>query len=110
VLESVGGASLEAALAKAAHEGLVLIFGASSREQAPFDFGTFAGREVRIQSYFSYRHEHQAGENLRLLLDLVSAGRLEVEIGFQDSWRRVNDALDGLKERRFAGKAVLLVD
>jgi NADPH:quinone reductase len=110
VLESVGGTSLEAALAKAAHEGLVLIFGASSREQAPFDFGAFAGREVRIQSYFSYHHEHQAGENLRLLLDLVSAGRLEVEIGFQDSWRRVNDALDGLKERRFAGKAVLLVD
>jgi NADPH:quinone reductase-like Zn-dependent oxidoreductase len=110
VLESVGGASLGAALEKAAHQGLVVLFGNSSRERTEVEFSSFAGREVRVQTYFSYRHEHEAGDNLRLLLDLLSAGRLEVDIGFEESWSRVNDALDGLKERRFAGKAVLLVD
>jgi NADPH2:quinone reductase len=110
VLESVGGASLGAALQKAAHQGLVVLFGSSTREPTEIGFPAFAGREVRLQAYFSYHHERAAGDNLRLLLDLVGAGRLEVDIGFRDSWRRINDALDGLKERRFSGKAVLLVD
>jgi NADPH:quinone reductase len=110
VLESVGGASLGAALQKAAHQGLVVVFGNSSREPTEIGFPAFAGREVRLQTYFSYHHEREAGDNLRMLLDRLSAGRLEVDIGFRESWSRVNDALDGLKERRFAGKAVLLVD
>ena len=45
-----------------------------------------------------------------MLLDLVAAGRLEVEIGFRDSWDRLNEGLEGLTERRFAGKAVLTID
>ena len=68
------------------------------------------GREASIQSYFSARHEGAAGENLRLLLDEVSAGRLKVDVGFEDSWTKLNEALEALAERRFTGKAVLLVD
>jgi NADPH2:quinone reductase len=110
ILESAGGSSLAAAVQSVIHGGTIVCFGNSSGQEASIDFRAFAGKEARVESYFSARHEHQAGENLRLLLDELSAGRLHIDIGFHESWRRVNDALDGLAERRFAGKAVLLVD
>jgi NADPH:quinone reductase len=109
VLESVGGATLDGALERVAAGGTVLIYGNSSREPAKLDFAAFAGREATIRSYFSARHEADAGRLLSMLLDLVAAGRLHVEIGFRDSWDALNEALDGLSERRFAGKAVLTV-
>jgi NADPH2:quinone reductase len=110
ILESAGGPSLAAAVEKVAHGGTILCFGNSSGEQTPVSFPAFAGREARIQSYFSARHEGAAGKNLRLLLDEVSAGRLKVDVGFEDSWTKLNKALEGLAERRFTGKAVLRVD
>jgi NADPH:quinone reductase len=111
VLESVGGASLEAALAAVAPAGTVILFGNSSREPAALDFSALHGHEeATIRSYFSARHEAEAGRVLRRLLDLVAAGRLQVEVGARESWDRLNDVLDALAERRFAGKAVLTVD
>jgi NADPH:quinone reductase-like Zn-dependent oxidoreductase len=111
VLESVGGASLATALERVAPRGLVVIFGNSSREPAPLDFRAFFGHEeAAIRSYFSALHEAEAGRNVAMLLDLVADGRLHVEIGLQDGWDRLNEALDALSERRFPGKAVLTVD
>jgi NADPH:quinone reductase-like Zn-dependent oxidoreductase len=111
VLESAGGASLDAALARVAPDGAVILFGNSSREPSTIDFTAFFGHEeATVRSYFSARHEADAGRLLAMLLDLVAAGRLEVEIGFQGSWDRLNEAMDGLSERRFAGKAVLTID
>jgi NADPH:quinone reductase len=111
VLESVGGAALEAALDLVAPTGTVILFGNSSREPARLDFSAMHGHEeATIRSYFSARHEADAGRTLRRLLDLVAAGRLQVEIGARESWDRLNEVMDGLSERRFAGKAVLTVD
>jgi NADPH:quinone reductase-like Zn-dependent oxidoreductase len=110
VLESVGGASLDAAIARVAPGGTVIVFGNSSREPATLDFIAFFGHEeATVRTYFSARHEADAGQHLRMLLDLVAAGRLHVEIGFRGSWDELNDALTGLTERRFAGKAVLTI-
>jgi NADPH:quinone reductase len=110
VLESAGGASLDAALARVAPGGTVLIFGNSSREPSTLDFtAMFGHEEATIRSYFSARHEADAGRLLAMLLDLVAAGRLHVEVGFEGSWDRLNEAMDGLSERRFAGKAVLTI-
>jgi NADPH:quinone reductase len=110
ILESVGGASLDAALQRVAPEGLVLIFGNSSREPATLDFrGFFGHEESTIRSYFSARHEGDAGRHLAMLLDLVAAGRLHVEIGSKDDWERLDDVLDALNERRVAGKVVLTI-
>jgi NADPH:quinone reductase len=111
VLESVGGASLDAAIARVTPGGTVIVFGNSSREPATLDFIAFAGghEEATVRTYFSGRHEADAGRNLRMLLDLVAAGRLHVEIGFRASWDALNEALEGLTERRFAGKAVLTI-
>jgi NADPH:quinone reductase-like Zn-dependent oxidoreductase len=110
VLESVGGASLDAAIARVAPGGTVIVFGNSSREPATLDFIAFFGHEeATVRTYFSARHEADAGQHLRMLLDLVAAGRVNVEIGFRGSWDELNDALTGLTERRFAGKAVLTI-
>jgi NADPH:quinone reductase len=111
VLESVGGAALDAALERVAPGGTVLIFGNSSREPAKLDFtAMFGHEEATIRSYFSGRHEADAGRLLAMLLDLVVAGRLHVEVGLRASWDRLNEAMDGLSERRFVGKAVLTVE
>jgi NADPH2:quinone reductase len=110
ILESAGGASLDAALARVAPGGTVLIFGNSSREPATIDFtAMFGHEEATIRSYFSARHEGDAGRLLAMLLDLVAAGKLQVEVGFEGSWDRLNEAMDGLSERRFPGKAVLTI-
>jgi NADPH:quinone reductase len=111
VLESVGGAALDAAIARVAPGGTVLIFGNSSREPSTLNFtGFFGHEEATVRTYFSARHEADAGTHLQMLLDLVATGRLEVEIGFRDGWDRLNEGLAGLTERRFSGKAVLTVD
>ena len=111
VLESAGGASLDAALARVVPGGTVILFGNSSREPSTIDFTAFFGHEeATVRSYFSARHEADVGRLLAMLLDLVAAGRLHVEIGFRASWDRLNEAMDGLSERRFPGKAVLTID
>ncbi len=110
VLESAGGPALDAALARIAPGGLVLIFGNSSREPSTIDFTSFFGHEeATIRSYFSARHEADAGRWLAMLLHLVAAGRLHVEVGFHASWDQLNDALQGLTDRAFPGKAVLTI-
>src|SRR3954466_11354219 len=54
ILESAGGASLDAALARVAPGGTVLIFGNSSREPSTIDFTAFFGHEEGTsRSYFS---------------------------------------------------------
>jgi NADPH2:quinone reductase len=111
ILESVGGASLDKAIAKVALGGLILVFGNSSKERSTIDFRDFAGRDrVRVQTFFSAHYEHLAAENLRTLLGLVADGRLEVRVGLETPLAEVNDALDALDQRRVDGKAILTVE
>jgi NADPH:quinone reductase len=111
ILESAGGASLAAAVEHIAPGGTIVCFGNSSRERTPISFSDFFDHaEARIQTYFSARHEGEAGEGLEVLLELVRDGRLHVKVGFEAGWDRLEEALDGLEARRFPGKAVLLVD
>jgi len=111
ILESVGGASLKAALEHVAPGGTLIIFGNSSREAAPLDFVNFRGHEeATVRSYFSARHEADAGRHLRMLLGLVAAGQLHVDIGIERSWDRLNEVLGALADRKFTGKAVLTIN
>jgi NADPH2:quinone reductase len=110
ILESVGGASLEEAMAKAAVGGMIVVFGNSSKERASIDFRDFAGRDaVRLRTFFSAHYEDRAADNLRTLLGLVADGRLRVHVGLQTPLAQVNDALDALDARRVPGKAILTV-
>jgi NADPH:quinone reductase len=109
ILESDGGASLTAAPAKVAQGGAIVIFGNSSREPSQVGFMDFAGREARIQSYFSFLHASEAGRGLELLVRLVAEGRLDPGVGLEAGWEELDDALDALANREVSGKVVLRV-
>jgi NADPH:quinone reductase len=112
VLESEGGASLEAAVAKVVAGGTIVVFGNSSREPSRVGFIEFAqhgGFGARIVSYFSHQHADAVGRRLALLVGLVAEGRLDPGVGHEAGWEDLNGALDALEKRRFGGKAVLRV-
>lgn len=110
-LESVGGQTLAGAIAHIVPQGTVVMFGNSCGQPTAIDVFAFAGghEDARLQTYFSYRHEHEAGANLATLLELADNGHLQVEIGLQEPWEATEDALDALEHRRIAAKAILTI-
>jgi NADPH:quinone reductase-like Zn-dependent oxidoreductase len=47
------------------------------------------------------------GSDLSYLVDLVSLGKLDPQIGWRGNWQQVENATDALLERRVRGKVVL---
>jgi NADPH2:quinone reductase len=111
VLESVGGASLTAALARTAPHGAVIWFGQASREPATIDFFTVMPNApyVSIQPWTYWRTGASDADDLATLVRLVAAGHLHPELGLVADWRETPDALIALRERRVRGNAVLTV-
>jgi NADPH:quinone reductase-like Zn-dependent oxidoreductase len=109
LLESVGGASLAAALTRVAPEGTVVAFGASSPEPTTFDVSRFYGRggsKLYGLRVFDEVAKHRSGvRDLELLL----AARLDPQIDLVAGWEDYETAMTALMERRVAGKAVLTV-
>jgi NADPH:quinone reductase len=111
VLESVGGASLTAALARTAPHGTVIWFGQASREPATIDFFSVmpAAPYASIQPWTYWRTGASDADDLATLVRLVAAGHLHPEVGLVADWRQTPDALIALRERRVRGNAVLTV-
>ena len=109
ILESDGGASLTAAVAKVADGGTVVVFGNSAREPSPLSFMDFAPREASVRSYFSFHHAHLAGRRLEHLLRLLAEGRLDAGIGLALGWDELDEGLEALADRRLSGKLVVSV-
>ena len=114
ILESVGGASLAAALARVAPWGTIVAFGNSSGEETTFDVSPFyalPGARLIGLRVFDEVDRHDSGvRDLRLLAERVAAGRLDTQISVTRSWREAGPTLDDLIERRVRGKAVLTID
>ena len=115
VLESVGGASLAAGLARIAPGGTIVSFGNSSREPTTFDVSGFYGQAsgARLEAFliFADLARHGGGaQDLRMLAELVAHDRLDPQIAVETSWKNAADAIEALLGRRLAGKAVLLLD
>ena len=114
ILESVGGSSLAAALARVAPWGRIVSFGNSSGEETTFNVSPFyalPGARLHGLRVFDEVDRHGSGvRDLRLLSERVAAGRLDTQIGVTRSWREAGDALEDLIERRVRGKAVLIID
>ncbi|SEM48447.1 zinc-binding dehydrogenase [Streptacidiphilus jiangxiensis] len=109
VLESTGGPSLAAALARLTPHGQLIWFGQASREPATLSFFDLlhgpVGATIR---HFSYAAEDRPyGEDLAALVRLVAEGRLHPEIGVVRDWSETADVLTDLRERRVRGNAVL---
>jgi NADPH:quinone reductase-like Zn-dependent oxidoreductase len=114
ILESVGGASLAAALQRVAPEGWVVTFGDSSQEEARFTASSFyrSAPGARLYAFFLFAHlshTRTGSTDLRYLADLVTAGELEALVSLEAGWEEPGEALTALLERRVRGKAVLHV-
>ena len=112
ILESVGGASLAAAFARAAADGLVVSFGDSSREPLQITANEMRRRPaVKLYGFNLFaelqREVGAASRALAYLAGLVAAGKLDPQIALEADWREPGPVLSALMERRVAGKAVL---
>ncbi|NEC09025.1 zinc-binding dehydrogenase, partial [Streptomyces sp. SID7909] len=111
VLESVGGDSLPAALARLAPGGLLVWFGQASRTPVTLDFFDFFGgpAQARIAHFDYTRADTTYAAELATLVRLVAGGRLHPEMGSVRDWSRTGDAIADIRARRVRGNAVLTV-
>jgi NADPH:quinone reductase-like Zn-dependent oxidoreductase len=112
ILESAGGASLAAAIARVEAKGTIVIFGNSSGEPTPLSFRDFTEHpNARIQSfsYFTSEPEERFAPDLALLASLVGGGSLKPAI-VERNWRDLAQTGPELRDRRIAGKAVFRVE
>jgi NADPH2:quinone reductase len=113
ILESAGGQSLAKAVQLIEPRGTIVVYGNSSTEPTTLGFADFRGApNARIQSfsYFTSEAEDRFAPDLALLVSLIADGSLKPRIGVERTWRDLLAVGQQLRERRVAGKAVLLVD
>ncbi|GAC1398785.1 MAG: hypothetical protein NVSMB49_07520 [Ktedonobacteraceae bacterium] len=112
ILESVGDSSLETAIQHVAPEGTIVLYGGSSSQDAKVNLLSFAGHEnARIQSFFSFASgtPESFGQDLGLLASLVATKELTPEIGSEESWQKLQEVAQKLREQRMNAKAVFHV-
>ena len=111
ILESAGGSSLAAALGRVSPDGTVVTFGNSSNEPTTFDTRGFYRRGRPTLRGYLVTHELLEGRlgtaGIARLVELVSSGRLRVEVGLEVPWNEAAVAVTAVLERRVRGKAVL---
>ena len=114
ILESAGGASLAAALARVSATGLVATFGNSSGEPVTFEPRVFYRKGAPTMRGFFVTWELLEGRigtrELESLCRMVAEGRLVVQIDRRASWREAGPVIRMLMDRRITGKAVLTID
>ena len=113
ILESVGGASLTAALNLVTPHGTIVAFGNSSGEDTPFNLYHLFGHEgMRLQTFFSYNPSMvtSISADLATLVTFVAEGKLTAPVGLENSWRELVPALAALQDRQIQGKAVFHVN
>jgi NADPH:quinone reductase len=103
VIETVGGATLVAALRRLAPGGCLASLGWASGEPASFPpFGTFAFGEVRtLVDASGIMFTPGVGRDLAVMLGQLRAGRVSAAVDWRGSWHDVHAALAA------TGKAVL---
>ncbi|MFI6683121.1 zinc-binding dehydrogenase [Streptomyces sp. NPDC050485] len=111
VLESVGGDSFPAALARLAPGGLLVWFGQAARTPVTLDFFDFfkGPNQARIAHFDYTSSDTSYGADLATLVRLVATGRLHPEIGSVRDWSRTAEVIADLRARKVRGNAVLTV-
>lgn len=111
VLESVGGTVLGEALARTAPNGHIVMVGSSSNEELPLTLSSFrAHTRQTLHPFWVYGSGESVADDLALLVQLTARGLLSPVVGWQGGWERLADAMQALRDRKVAGKAVLHVD
>jgi NADPH:quinone reductase-like Zn-dependent oxidoreductase len=114
ILESAGGPTLGAALARLATGGILVSIGGSSDTLTTFDGLAFARKgPITMYGLSLFRELERQGMGSRELSDLlglVASGRLDPQIDRVVSWREMGLVLRALGNREINGKAVALID
>lgn len=107
VLDNVGGSNLSRAFALVAPGGTLVSIGNASLKPSVIDFEQERSRggDRRIAVFTVGGAGY--GADLAYLVDLMSRGALDPQIGWRGDWSRAADAADALLERRVRGKVVL---
>ena len=104
---------MTAALRLVGRDGIVVMFGNSSGQEARVAFGSImAAAHARLYAFFIYESGEPPtfGADLALLATMIGAGRLQPQVGLETSWRDPLGALEAVRQRSLEGKAVLTVD
>jgi len=113
ILESAGGASLAAAVARVSPEGTIVTFGNSSNEPTTFDARVLYRKGAPTVLGYFVTHELLHGRigtsRLAALASLVAEGRIASKVDLEVSWERAAEAVDALMSRRPSGKAVATI-
>jgi NADPH:quinone reductase-like Zn-dependent oxidoreductase len=114
VLDNVGGELLARAYGLLAAGGCAQSVGMASLAPTTIDFERERqrGGRRRLEVFTVGNPEFGPGfgTDLAYLVDLVARRRLDPQVGWRGSWRRVAEAADALLGRRVPGKAVLEID
>ena len=115
VLDAIGGPVLGTALQRVVPRGTVVSFAATVPEHVTYPTREFFSRApgarlIGLYIFSELDHTRSASADLRLLADLVAAGKLDPQIDLTAPWSQGPSAIEALLDRRVAGKAVLTVD
>jgi NADPH:quinone reductase len=104
IMDAVGGAQLAEAFLHLESGGVVQVIGMASGEPVPLGERQRWGRSWRAESFV---FATPVGADLRCLVKLLAAGRLDPQIGWRGAWDRAPEAARALLAREFTGRAVL---
>lgn len=99
-------------LALLAEDGLALAVGQASGQPTTVDFEAERRRGGRrgVEVFTVGTGYAGFGADAAQLLGLVAARRLDPQVGWRGTWDRAGEAVDALRGRRVAGKAVLEIE
>jgi NADPH:quinone reductase-like Zn-dependent oxidoreductase len=112
IMDSVGGRTLANAITMPASDGTCVTLGASEGAVVetsiqPLSFLRIGGaRLYGLGMYYELQRQPPAG-GLARLVRLVAAGRLRPLIAVEEPWTEIGRVAQQLRDRRYAGKAVL---
>ncbi|WP_027006614.1 zinc-binding dehydrogenase [Conexibacter woesei] len=114
VFESIGGASLPAAIERAAAGGTVFWLGQADNEPVALDFFETVNHPVApvaaIVPFSYWRTGASDAADLATLAGLVARGLLHPEVGETAPWAETPRLLRALRDRELTGNAVLGLD
>src|SRR5690242_1760979 len=113
IVDSLGGPALAAALGMLQPNGTCVTLGISDAATTTFEsrnfFGTGGARLYGLTLFHELMSVERGGVGLRLLAELIAAGRLKPQIAVEANWSEVGTVARRLIDREFTGKAVLHV-
>ncbi|SFL37831.1 NADPH:quinone reductase [Gracilibacillus orientalis] len=113
VVDSVGGETLPPLLSQLIPGGVIVSVGYSASPIATFDLSKLAYvGGVSLYRFFLGEEVNRFSpkEGLKILGDLVAKGQLKPRIAVEAPWENIGTIAQQLIERKFSGKAVLLIN